>query len=127
MTAMYSMIIGVALGSIIATIITVHIATSSNTCRTSHAAVMAHADAPVIDPYMSALSARIDHQDTKVTSARPAITMMRSCRSANSRSEREGRLTGAGSALLDDKDTGCRRCRTRQDAPARAWPSMRLR
>src|SRR3954468_15937490 len=106
MTAMYSMIIGVALGSIIATIITVHIATSSNMCRTSHAAVMAHADAPVIDPYMSALSARIHDQDTNVTSARPPITMLRSWRRANSRSDGgEGRLAGAGAGLLDNRDT----------------------
>src|SRR4051794_17845777 len=61
-TAMYSISIGAALGSIMAIIITAHIANSRSRCRASQVDVIDHADAPVIGPYMSALMARIHHQ-----------------------------------------------------------------
>jgi len=47
-------------------------------------AVFDGADAPVIEPYMSPLMARIHDHETTVTTASPAMTMKRSCRSSDS-------------------------------------------
>src|SRR5437016_1557326 len=62
-----SSIIGVADGSIIAVIMTAHIAQSSNRCGASHCGVIVHALAPDIGPYMSRAITTIQAQHTSGT------------------------------------------------------------
>ena len=76
---------GEADGSIIPVIMTAHIAQSSSKCGISHRAVIIHALAPVIGPYMSRAITTIQIHETSGSSTSSTTTGVRSYRKADSR------------------------------------------
>src|ERR1051326_5017347 len=89
---------GEADGSIMPVIMTAHIAHSSSKCGASHRAVIIHALAPVMGPYMSRAITMIHIQDTRGDSTSSTSAGVRSYRNANSRIVGV-RSSGAGSAM----------------------------
>jgi hypothetical protein len=77
---------GEADGSIMAVIITAHIAQSSSKWGTSHRTVIIHALAPDIGPYMSRAITTIHIHEINGARIRSKSTDKRSCRNADSRS-----------------------------------------
>jgi hypothetical protein len=65
---------GPADGSIIPVIITAHIAHSKKRCGASHTAVIIHALAPVMGPYISRDKTMIQARQTRGTRTRNAVT-----------------------------------------------------
>src|SRR4051812_19710494 len=76
---------GEADGSIIPVIMTAHIAHSSSKCGASHRAVIIHALAPVIGPYMSRAITAIHIHDTSGASISSTTAGVRSYLNADSR------------------------------------------
>src|SRR5262245_16840401 len=76
---------GEADGSIMAVIMTAHIAQSSNKCGASQLAVIIHALAPVIGPYISRAITTIHVHDTSGIRTSRATRGVRSYRNADSR------------------------------------------
>ena len=85
-------------GSIMAVIMTAHIAQSSSKCGTSHSAVIIHALAPVIGPYISRAIMAIHIHDTSGVRTSSTSTGLRSYRNADSRIVGV-RSSGAGCAM----------------------------
>src|SRR5688572_4720025 len=79
---------GVAEGSIMAAIITAHIAHNSSKCGPSQTVRIIHADGPVIGPYMSRAIGTIHAQLRIVITSRPAKAPM--CSRARRRSSAVG-------------------------------------
>src|SRR5262249_51955146 len=93
--------VGEADGSIIPVIITAHIAQSRSECSKSHRAVIIHALAPVIGPYMSRAITTIHTHETSDSRTSSTTTGMRSCRNADSRIV-SGRSPGAAEFAIDE-------------------------
>ena len=89
---------GEADGSIMPVIMTAHIAQSSSKCGASHRAVIIHALAPVIGPYMSRAITTIHIHDTSGVRTSSTSTGLRSYRNADSRIVGV-RSSGAGCAM----------------------------
>ena len=92
---------GEADGSIIAVIITAHIAQSRSRCETSQRGVIIHALAPVIGPYMSRAITTIQSQEAAGSSTSSSRIGVRLYCSADSRRV-DGRLTVTDSRLKPD-------------------------
>src|SRR5688572_32504838 len=91
---------GEADGSIMAAIMTAHIAHSSNRCGTSQIAVIIQALAPVIGPYMSRAITTIHIQETSGSNTISTSNGVRSYRNADSRVV-SGRSSGVSVSGID--------------------------
>ena len=101
---------GEADGSIMAAIMTAHIAHSSSRCGTSHIAVIIQALAPVIGPYMSRAITTIHIQETSGSSTSSTSSGARSYRNADS-SLVSGRSSGVCRVWHRQIDTAKHRAR----------------
>ena len=80
--------VGAADGSIMPSIIAVHMAKSSARCAAFHEGVIIHAEAPVMSPYMSRAIGTIHAQQAPATSSSEPSTSQRSYVTARSREVR---------------------------------------
>src|SRR5687768_17510602 len=94
----YRSSMGAADGSIIAVIMTAHIAQRSSKCGASHSAVIIHALAPVIGPYISRAITTIHIQETSGVRTSNTTAGVRSYRNADSKIVAV-RSSGAGCAI----------------------------
>src|SRR5262245_34000484 len=81
----YRSSVGEADGSIMPVIMTAHIAQSRSKCEKSHCAVIIHALAPVMGPYMSSAITTIHTHDNTGSRTSGTITIQRASRNAASR------------------------------------------
>jgi hypothetical protein len=97
----------VAVGSIIAVIITAHIAQSISTCTASHSAVIIQAEGPSIVPYMSRAISAIHVHAASVTAMRTIAMTARSWRSTAHMIQIVGSRSASGMSAASSDGPAC--------------------